>query len=178
MPDLQHNSSPATSFTSTTPTIRRLQPSDRPALAELVSKDGLFTKEEISVALELIDAALAEPGGEYRVLVSETFDAEGRSILAGYICYGPTPMTEGTWDLYWVVTHPEVRGRGVARTLVERMEDELRSFGARHIRVETSQTEGYGAAHVFYEKLRYPTVARFADFYKPGDDLLVMYKRL
>jgi ribosomal protein S18 acetylase RimI-like enzyme len=76
------------------------------------------------------------------------------------------------------VTHPDARGRGVARALVERMEDELRSFGARHVRVETSQTEGYGAAHVFYEKLHYPVIARFADFYKPGDDLLVMYKHL
>jgi ribosomal protein S18 acetylase RimI-like enzyme len=138
-----------------------------------VTQDGLFTTEEISVALELVDAALAEPGGEYRVMVA---DCDGR--LAGYICYGPTPMTEGTWDLYWIVTHPEVRGRGVARALVEKMEAELRALGARQVRVETSQTEGYGAAHLFYEKLSYPVVARFPDFYKPGDDLLVMYKRL
>ena len=104
--------------------------------------------------------------------------AEAGPLLSGYICYGPTPMTEGTWDLYWVVTHPEARGQGVARRLVDAMETELRGFGARHIRVETSQTEGYGAAHVFYERMRYPVVARFPDFYKPGDDLLVMYKQL
>jgi ribosomal protein S18 acetylase RimI-like enzyme len=137
--------------------------------------DGLFTPEEISVALELIDGALAEPGGEYRVLVAET-DVPGG--LAGYICYGPTPMTEGTWDLYWVATHPAARGRGVARALVERMESELREVGARNVRVETSQSEGYGAAHGFYARMSYPVVARFPDFYKPGDDLLVMYKRL
>src|SRR5438067_14273 len=82
------------------PLMRRLQPSDRPALLQLVGQDGLFSKEEVSVALELIDAALAEPGGEYRVLIAEL---DGK--LAGYICYGPTPMTEGTWDLYWIATH-------------------------------------------------------------------------
>lgn len=103
-------------------------------------------------------------------------DCDGR--LAGYICYGPTPMTAGTWDLYWIVTHAEMRGRGVARALVEQMESEVRALGAEQVRVETSQTEGYGAAHGFYERLRYPVVARFPDFYKPGDDLLVMYKKL
>jgi GNAT superfamily N-acetyltransferase len=138
-----------------------------------VAQDGLFSKEEVSVALELIDAALAEPGGEYRVLVAE-HDGE----LAGYVCYGPTPMTEGTWDLYWIATHPRARGRGVARALTQRMEAELRTVGARMVRVETSQLDGYGAAHAFYAALQYPVVARMHDFYKPGDDLLVMMKRL
>jgi ribosomal protein S18 acetylase RimI-like enzyme len=140
-----------------------------------VSEDALFTKEEVSVALELIDAALADPDGEYRVLVAE---GDGPWPLAGYVCFGPTPMTEGTWDLYWIVTQPEARGRGVARSLVERMEHELRARGARRVRVETSHLDNYGAAHAFYERLQYPVVARLPDFYRPGDDLLVMMKRL
>ena len=103
-------------------------------------------------------------------------DLDGR--LAGYVCYGPTPMTEGTWDLYWIVTHPDARGLGVARTLVDRMEQQLRALGARLVRVETSRLDGYGAARAFYERLAYPVCAVMSDFYKPGDDLLVMLKRL
>jgi ribosomal protein S18 acetylase RimI-like enzyme len=153
--------------------IRPLQLRDRAPLHQLLTKDGLFTREEVSVALELVDGALAEPGGEYRVLI-----AEREARLCGYICYGPTPMAEGTWDLYWIVTHPDARGSGVARTLVRRMEDEIRGVGARMVRVETSRQDGYGAAHAFYQRLDYPVVAEFPDFYKPGDDLLVMLKRL
>jgi ribosomal protein S18 acetylase RimI-like enzyme len=153
--------------------IRPLQLRDRAPLHQLLTKDGLFTREEVSVALELIDGALAEPGGEYRVLCA---DLDG--ALAGYVCYGPTPMTEGTWDLYWVVTHPDARGNGVARGLVVRMEAELRALGARLVRVETSRNDGYGAAHAFYERLDYPVCAVMPDFYKPGDDLVVMLKRL
>jgi ribosomal protein S18 acetylase RimI-like enzyme len=157
----------------TAPHVRPLQLRDRAPLHQLLTKDGLFTREEVSVALELIDGALAEPGGEYRVLCA---DLDGK--LAGYICYGPTPMTEGTWDLYWIVTHPDARGNGVARTLVGRVEHELRALGARLIRVETSRLDGYGAARAFYERLEYPISAVMPDFYKPGDDLLVMLKRL
>jgi len=155
------------------PAIRPLQLRDRAPLHQLLTKDGLFTREEVSVALELLDGALAEPGGEYRVLVAELDGG-----LAGYVCYGPTPMTDGTWDLYWIVTHPAARGNGIARALVARMEGELRALGARMVRVETSRLDGYGAAHAFYERMRYPVCAVMPDFYRPGDDLVVMLKRL
>jgi ribosomal protein S18 acetylase RimI-like enzyme len=156
--------------------IRPLQLRDRAPLHQLLTKDGLFTREEIAVALELIDGALAEPGGEYRVLVAER--AGVGASLAGYVCYGPTPMTEGTWDLYWIVTHPDARKSGVARGLVGRMEAEARAAGARLVRVETSHLDGYGAARSFYERLQYPVCAVLPDFYRPGDDLLVILKRL
>jgi ribosomal protein S18 acetylase RimI-like enzyme len=87
-------------------------------------------------------------------------------------------MTAGTFDLYWIVTHPDARKAGVARALVTRMEAELRAVGARLIRVETSRLDGYGAARAFYERLDYPVCAVLPDFYRPGDDLLVMLKRL
>ncbi len=124
-------------------------------------------------ALELVDAALANPDGDYRVRVAEV---GGR--LAGYVCFGPTPMTRGTFDLYWIATHPDCRGRGVAGALVDAMEAELRRGGARLVRVETSELDGYGAAHRFYLRHGYPVVARLPDFYQPGDHLLVLLKHL
>ena len=66
----------------------------------------------------------------------------------------------------------------MARALVARMEAELRAIGARLVRVETSRLDGYGAARAFYERLDYPVAAVIPDFYKPGDDLLVICKRL
>jgi ribosomal protein S18 acetylase RimI-like enzyme len=173
---LQRNNLPAPApLPVVAPHVRPLQLKDRAPLHQLLTKDGLFTREEVSVALELLDGALAEPGGEYRVLCAEL---AGTSTLAGYVCYGPTPMTEGTWDLYWIVTHPQARGNGVARALVGTMEAELRGLGARLVRVETSRLDGYGAARSFYERMHYPVCAVMPDFYRPGDDLLVMLKRL
>src|SRR3954469_25409014 len=99
--DLPHRPLPAP------PRVRPLQLRDRAALHQLLTKDGLFTREEIAVALELIDDALADPGGEYHVLVAELDGA-----IAGYVCYGTTPMTDGTWDLFWIVTHPDARKAG------------------------------------------------------------------
>lgn len=155
-------------------TIRALRPDDRPYLLEALRSDRTFTDEEVSVALELIDNALDSGEHDYSVRVA---DIPGRPA-AGYICFGRTPMTASTYDLYWVVTHAQARGHGVASSLVKAMEEELVKVGGRSIRVETSQKETYGAARSLYARMGYPLLARFPDFYRPGDDLIVYYKRL
>ncbi len=153
--------------------IRRLEPPDRAALAALLAEDETFQQDELSVALELIDAAVAAPRGDYRVLVCVAADQ-----LLGYVCYGPTPMTDRTFDLYWIVTHPSARGRGVATRLVGAMEETLRATKARLVRIETSQLEAYAAARLFYERLEFVEVGRITDFYRAGDDLIILSKRL
>jgi ribosomal protein S18 acetylase RimI-like enzyme len=168
--------------------IRPLAAIDRPALESALRSDDTFRAEEVAVALELIDDALARPGVDYHVRVALLDPAagaaglprlaDGGACVAGYICYGPTPMTDATWDLYWIVTHAAARGRGVARALVEAMEEVLRRRGARSVRVETSVLESYGAAREFYRRLGYPEAARLSDFYQRGDDLIIYYKAL
>jgi len=156
-------------------TIRAIAERDRDALVELLQTDGTFNADEIKVALELIDDAIAG-SDDYWAWVAEHPDVD--VPLAGYICYGPTPMTESTYDLYWIVAHTRARGRGVAGALIRHMETDLRGRGGTGVRVETSQTEGYGAARRLYEKWNYPEASRLVDFYKPGDDLITYYKRL
>lgn len=152
--------------------IRDLASTDRDALEGVLRSDTTFVDAEIAVALELIDEALAKPDGDYWIRVA-VVDGE----VGGYICYGPTPMTRSTYDLYWIVSHARARGRGVARALVEAMEADLLGRGVSGIRVETSVKESHGPARKLYDRLAYPELARFADFYAPGDDLIVYYKR-
>lgn len=124
-------------------------------------------------ALELVDLALTPNNPDYSILVA---DRDGS--LVGYVCYGPTPMTEGTYDLYWIASDPTVRGQGVGASLIAGMEADMRRRGARVIRVETSATEAYGPTRGFYASMKYTEEARFRDFYKVGDDLIILAKRL
>ena len=127
----------------------------------------------MGVAIELVDLALQPNNTDYKILVA---DRDGK--LVGYVCYGPTPMTEGTYDLYWIASDPEVRGQGVGASLISGMEADLRRQKARLIRVETSATEAYGPTRGFYASMKYTEECRFRDFYKVGDDLIVLAKRL
>lgn len=124
-------------------------------------------------AIELVDLALQPNNPDYKILVA---DRDG--TLVGYVCYGPTPMTEGTYDLYWIASDPQVRGQGVGASLVSGMEADLRRLAARLIRVETSATEAYGPTRGFYASMKYTEEARIRDFYKVGDDLIILTKRV
>lgn len=124
-------------------------------------------------ALELIDLALTPNNKDYQVLVA---DRDGKVV--GYVCYGPTPMTQGCYDLYWIASSPEVRGQGVGAALVSAMEGDIRRRQGRLIRVETSAMEAYGPTRGFYAGMHYKEEARFRDFYKVGEDLIILAKRV
>ncbi len=144
----------------------------RAALAQLVQSTHEFSEDERVVAIDLVDAALAG-GLDYRVIVCE----EGDEVL-GYVCFGPTPMTEGTWDLYWIAVREQARKHGVGRRLIDQMMHELGSCGARLVRVETSGQPAYAATRAFYDRTKFEVVATIRDFYRTGDDLVVYGKYL
>lgn len=158
--------------------IRPVMAADRRGLDDLLRSDAVLREDERAVALELIDAAIKRTD-DYAILVAELAGvAELSGGVAGYVCYGPTPMTAATYDLYWIVTHSAARGRGVASALIAAMERELDARGAGAVRVETSEQESHGPARRLYARHGYPEVARLADFYAPGDSLVLYYKRL
>ena len=152
--------------------IRDLGVGDREGIERILRGDSTFRDDEITVALELVDGALAgDP--DYTVIVALADDR-----ISGYVLYGPTPMTRETYDLYWIVIDPVARGRGLARALVGAMETAIRNRGGRNIRVETSPSDAHLAARRMYERLGFRMLAELPDFYAPGEALLVHYKQL
>jgi ribosomal protein S18 acetylase RimI-like enzyme len=133
-----------------------------------------FKPFEAAVAEELIDAYLGDPAeSEYIIQIAED-DGE----LAGYICYGETPCTVGTWDIYWVAVARGKRGRGIGKALSEAAEAGIKKARGRLVFIETSSTPLYENSRSFYLGRGYEIVARIADFYMPGDDKLILQKRL
>ena len=145
----------------------RLAAHHRESLADLLARTPEFSADDVAVALELIDDAL-QGGRDYRFLV----DTAGGSAQ-GYVCYGATAMTEGTYDLYWICVDPSKKGHGIGRGLVSAMEQEISAEGARLVRVETAGSAEYAATRLFYERVGYKIVAKIPDFYRPGNDLVI-----
>jgi ribosomal protein S18 acetylase RimI-like enzyme len=147
---------------------------DRSAVVDIVHGVGNFNPAEMDCALELVDTYLNNPQqNDYRVVVAE--DADG--CICGYACWGPTPMTQGTYDLYWIATHPGAQGRGVGRELMNYVEDRVREENGRLLIIETSSKESYGKTVGFYRRWEYEEASRIRDFYDVGDDKLVFVRR-
>ncbi len=126
------------------------------------------------VAEELIDSYLDDPSGSgYYILV-----AEADSTVEGYICYGPTPLTDATWDVYWMAVGREKQGQGIGSALLKSAEKEIREYQGRLVIIETSSTPLYEKTRRFHVGEGYEVICRIPDFYAPGDDKLIMQKRL
>ncbi|MCA1808985.1 MAG: GNAT family N-acetyltransferase [Kiritimatiellia bacterium] len=156
--------------------IRPLQNTgEMEALRQVIRATEMFTEEEEKVALELMDIFLTQP--DQRDYIVEVLDEED-GALAGYVCYGPTPMTEGTYDLYWIAVHPRTQRRGYGRALLERVESLVAQRHGRLVLIETSSQEKYLPTRQFYLRAGYQEQARIPDFYRPGDDRIIYCRYL
>ncbi|MEE8134999.1 MAG: GNAT family N-acetyltransferase [Gemmatimonadales bacterium] len=152
--------------------LRAPDPTDRDQVSAMVRAVGAFRDSEVAIALEVFDDATTNPGKDYFGLGAYDCDR-----LVGFTLYGRTPGTETTWDLYWIVVDPEGHRRGIGRQLMDATEAAMREQGGTLIVVETSSRDDYGPTRNFYEALLYDQAAYIADYYAPGDDLIVFTKR-
>ena len=135
-------------------------------IRELVSATGFFHADEVAVAEELVTERLrlGEASG-YLFLLAE--DAAGR--LAGYACFGPTPCTASSYDLYWIAVDPAFQKGGLGRELSRRCEAIIRQRGGTRLYAETSNRPQYASTRAFYERTGYRLASLLDDFYAPGD---------
>lgn len=155
-------------------TLRPMHPEEVVELVRITQATGFFHPQEVEVAQEVLsEAAQKGEASGYYVRV-----AAGHHRLLGYVCFGPTPLTRGTWDVYWIAVDPASQGQGVGHRLMGLAEGEICSRGGRLVLVETSSKDQYQPTRQFYRRLGYREVSCIADFYEVGDDQVVFGKVL
>lgn len=154
--------------------IRQFGKADREKVIDLVQRTNVFSEEEIEVAGELLDIVINEPNqNDYIVYVSCE-----ESVVTGYFCIGQTPLTDGTYDLYWIAVDPGHQGKGIGKRLLEYAEGLVKERGGRLVVAETSSTEKYRSTRLFYQHSGYAEVTRIRDYYRQGDDIVIYGKYL
>jgi GNAT superfamily N-acetyltransferase len=148
--------------------------SDINRIREIVDSTKFFYDHEIDVAVELVEERLnlGESTGYYFVF------AEIDGITAAYSCFGPIPMSKTSFDLYWIATHNDYRGKGIGKKLLEETFSQARNMGCKIIIAETSDLPHYAPTRAFYISTGFDLEARLKDFYDIGDDKLFYTKRI
>ncbi|OGV64688.1 MAG: hypothetical protein A2498_13860 [Lentisphaerae bacterium RIFOXYC12_FULL_60_16] len=147
---------------------------DRDAILKLVTDTNVFRPDEIVIAEEVLDDALVR--GENGHYQSYTFMRDNRPV--GWVCFGPTPCTVGTFDVYWLATDPAFQGKGIGKALMAHAERLITERGGRLSVVETAGRAVYTPTRTFYERRGYRQAARVPDFYGVGDDKVIYTKPL
>lgn len=154
--------------------VRPLTIKDKAAVMSILRATPEFLPPEVVVAEELIDAYLEEEKASgYYIYI-----AEHEGEIAGYVCYGDTPLTEATWDLYWIAVHHDKQGFGIGRILMKHAEEDIKRMHGKLVMVETSGKADYNKTRQFYERLNYQKLCQITDYYAPGDDLVLFAKRI
>jgi D-alanine-D-alanine ligase len=155
-------------------TIRYCESKDRTDVLALLAGTRLFRPSEINIAREILDDALQQGSqGHY-----QSFVALQNNQVQGWVCFGPTPCTIGTYDLYWIAVEKAAQGHGIGRALMTFAEATIRDRHGLRVVVETSGRPAYEPSRRFYRQLGYAAATEIKDFYDIGDAKLVLTKSL
>jgi len=147
---------------------------DRNQVKKIIDSIIFFNEEEKNIAIELIDETIAIPDQDYY----NVYVYEENNVILGYHCTGKRSLTDGVYDLYWIVVNPNFQNKGVGKKLLQHAENFVIENNGRLVLAETSSKESYASTRNFYLKNGYSVLAQIKDFYTKDDNLIVFGKYL
>lgn len=154
--------------------IETPQPKDASAIERIAEGTNAFTSDEIQIVREMLAAYFhPEPRDDHTFVIYRNGDP---NAVAGFACFGPTPLTDRVWDLYWICVDHAQQGIGIGSQLLLKIEEDLSARGARAVYLETSDSKAYRAARDFYERHGYERTAHIDNFYAPGEGKVIYRK--
>ena len=152
--------------------LRALRRDDAERVRALVIRE-IANAPHCRGALSTLDAALAEPGDEYRALAA----MDGERIV-GIAVFGVTAGTEGAGRLHLVAVAGGSRRRRIGTSLVEATVDALRADGSRFVMVEIPDEPSLAAAKALLARSGFALEAKVPDYFRDGVPLTILRRSL
>lgn len=154
--------------------ITRFKKEDLKNLKGMLLELKTFNLKEIKVAYEMAKEFLKKgKKSDYNFLA-----AKENGNFSGFLCYGPTPLTSHTFDLYWIAVSKNFQRKSIGNLLLKECEEKVKKEGGKILVVETSSTKRYEKARRFYVKNGFKKVAEIKDFYKKNDNKIIYVKTI
>jgi ribosomal protein S18 acetylase RimI-like enzyme len=147
---------------------------ERDVYVKIAQETGVFNPQAIEVMKEVIDNYVRNPDKDYW-LIEEKCDNK----VVGFVIFGRTPITDFTWDIYWLVVNKDFQRKGIGKILFKRVQEHILQRDKRAVlRVETSAEKDFDQARKFYIREGFEESGRIVDFYSEGNDLVTYYKEI
>lgn len=153
--------------------IRKATAGDTSPVMDIIRETGFFRSVEEDIAQEVLDDAASVNIGSY-----QSYVAVSAGKVAGWVCFGSTPCTLGTFDIYWIAVDPKIQRSGIGSKMLKFSEQQIISQNGRLIVIETSGTEKYRKTQQFYERNGYRLNCIVDDFYAEGDGKMIFVKKI
>lgn len=150
-----------------------LKDPDVMAIREILNSTGYFYDYEIDIAEELATENLQK--GEHKS--GYIFNiAEMNGIPIAFSCFGKTPCTADSFDLYWIAVHESQRGNGIGKVLMDMAVRDIAKLSGKNIWIETSSRPIYESTRQFYLKYGCEIIAELPNFYGENDNKVIFLK--
>ncbi len=157
--------------------IRCAAPDDAEVIKRLALDNGMFRDDEMDDFGEMLAGFFDGTMVDHSWVVRENEHGE----ILGAVYYAPEPFSDRMWNVYFIAVAPGLGRGGIGGELMMYVESTLRDRGeevARTLIVETSSLPEYERSRSFYAKQGYDEEARIRQFYGPGDDKVVFWKKI
>lgn len=136
---------------------------DLPFIVKIAEDIGTFTEQEIECLRVDLSTFIKENSD--REAIDHAFVLRVGNEIAGLRFYGPLPMTDRSWMLFWILIAPKFHGKGYGRVLLERTEKQVRKFSGRLLLIETADSQAFTAARSLYNRCHFEMTACIPQFY-------------
>jgi len=155
-------------------TIRSATNDDSLEILHIASSEPLFSPDETACVAELLQDYYQRDDHNGYYFLTALIDER----VVGFACFGPTPLTRGTFDLYWISVAEDQKNKGIGRLLIQQIVQRVTALKGRLLIADTSGRKDYAPTRAFYERHGFKRASRIKDFYAPGDDLVVYSLKL
>ena len=153
---------------------QRITDTDFKSFQKILKSATLFSKKDLAVAADVIKERLCKgKRSGYNFLL-----AQNKKEIIGFTCFGPVPLTDFSYDIYWIVVRKDVQRLGIGKLLLKQSEAIIKKSGGTNIYIETSSKKQYKGTRMFYERYRYNQQVILKDFYTLGEDKIIYSKIL
>ena len=150
---------------------------DRSALLAVATATGLFSEADAEGLLGgVLDALAADSLSDGSAAVACRLSQFGP--VCGWTYLAPDDHADGVWNLWWLGVEPTAHGSGAAAALLHHAESHALAHRARLMIVETSSLDSTARARRFYSREGYAAIGQVPEFYGPGDDKVIFFRRL
>lgn len=158
--------------------IQQAQAANKNSLLSLAVSTGLFSEQDAQFIFgDILERLTAGKLLDNEHIIA-AFEDDSLEQLLAWAYFAESSKAPQVWDLWWIGTHPTQQGKGIGASLLNRVEEDVKSSDGRLLIIETSAIESMHYVRSFYTKMGYLNCGTIPDFYAAGEGKVTFAKSL
>ncbi|MDR1694967.1 MAG: GNAT family N-acetyltransferase [Lactobacillaceae bacterium] len=147
----------------------KLTPQDPENIRVIAQSTGFFDEKDTELSADIAQYILEEGDDEEH----EFIFAEDDDKTVAFACFGMVPDSEASYELYWLSTLNEYRGKGIGKEVIAKLLNDIKKAGGRKLFLKTCGTDKYAPTRMFYEKCGFKLEGVLKEYYDEDEDCYI-----